>query len=309
MFSKDKSMSWNLPLLITERLNTSFPFYLNDERKNTLLILVISIFLFFFLSGVHIDHMPAKLNKIALVSGSSFVVLFANIILLPRLFPVLFDTLNWTLGKYLLFNAWQFLFIGAISSLLLYLLDFYPGLSLTEIALSFYPRLIMYGIVPVTIVTLFLNNKLLQDNLRNAIKANQELDRIRILKVEQSTLPGLLTIYSDTSETLSLKLPDLLFIEADDNYSTFYWMNGHGLEKKMLRVNLKNVESQLNNSFTLRCHRSFIVNINKIGHVSGNTNGYKLNIKNTDLSVPVSRAKGKLIIEKIEQLRNMIELN
>jgi RNA polymerase sigma factor (sigma-70 family) len=66
------------------------------------------------------------------------------------------------------------------------------------------------------------------------------------------------TIFSETSETLTFNLPDLLFIEADDNYSTVVWKNGHGIEKKLLRVNLKSIESQLNNSFTLRCHRSVV---------------------------------------------------
>ncbi len=43
-------------------------------------------------------------------------------------------------------------------------------------------------------------------------------------------------------------------------------------------MNLKNVERQLNNDFTIRCHRSFIVNINVIDTIAGNTNGYKLSI-------------------------------
>jgi DNA-binding LytR/AlgR family response regulator len=85
------------------------------------------------------------------------------------------------------------------------------------------------------------------------------------------------------------------------------WKNGHGIEKKLLRVNLKNVESQLNNSFTLRCHRSYIVNVHAISNITGNTNGYKLQIRDSDFSIPVSRPKGKEVMEKISQLRSMME--
>jgi len=294
---------------LTTLLNRPFPYYLNDDRKNTMMVFLVSVFLFFFLCSIYIDQMPEKFTKMLLIIAISFLVLFASIILLPRIAPIAFDPVTWTVKKYILFNIWQLVLIGTICSVLFYHMDFYPGCTLTGVVLHFFPRLFMYGIVPVILITLFINNKLLHDNLSDAIKANQELKKISELKKESSSSSSELTIFSDTSETLTLKLPDLLFVEANDNYSTFFWMNGHGLEKKMLRINLKNVESQLNNSFTLRCHRSFIVNINKIGHVSGNTNGYKLNIRDTELSVPVSRAKGKEIIEKIAQLRNMMELN
>lgn len=295
---------------LTTLLNRPFPYYLNDDRKNTIMVVLVSGFLFFFLCSIYIDQLPEKFTKMLLIIAISFMVLFASIILLPRIAPVTFDPVTWTVKKYILFNLWQLVLIGTICCLLFYHMDFYPGCDLAGIIIHFFPRLFMYGIIPVILITLFINNKLLHDNLSDAIRANQELKKISELKREPSSASSNeLTIFSDTSETLTLKLPDLLYVEANDNYSTFFWMNGHGLEKKMLRVNLKNVESQLNNSFTLRCHRSFIVNINKIGHVSGNTNGYKLNIRDTELSVPVSRAKGKEIIEKIEQLRNMMELN
>lgn len=294
------------------RLNSPFPYYLADDRKNTWLVLAITVFVFFFLWSVHITQMPEKLDHIVIISLVTCAVLFTNIVLVPRMAPVAFDTVNWTVKKYMLFNGWQMFLIGAICSVLFHYIGYYPECpTVWEVALHFYLFMAMYGVIPLIIVTLILNTIFLRGNLQDAIHANQELQKIRELK-QRTELPvssNQLIIYSDTSETLALKLPDLLFVEANDNYSTFHWMNGHGLEKKMLRVNLKNVESQLNNSFTLRCHRSYIVNINKIDHISGNTNGYKLNIKHTELTIPVSRTKGKEVIEKIEQLRNMIELN
>ena len=73
-------------------------------------------------------------------------------------------------------------------------------------------------------------------------------------------------------------------------------------------MNLKNVDTQLVNIFIVRCHRSFIVNINSITHVSVNTNGYKLSSRDTEITVPVSRSKGKEVIEKIHQIKNFTEI-
>jgi DNA-binding LytR/AlgR family response regulator len=152
----------------------------------------------------------------------------------------------------------------------------------------------------------------MQQSLREAIRTNQELQKIQVLKREAKEAiktASQITLYSDTSESLTFNLPDLLFIEADDNYSTVMWKESGTLQKKLLRVNLKNLESQLDNSFTLRCHRSYIVNVNAISAISGNTNGYKLKINGSDFSIPVSRPKGKEIMEKISQLRNIMELS
>jgi hypothetical protein len=303
--------------MILQQLKSPCPYYLNDDRKNTILVLGTCLLLVAFMITFH----PANLRmlpKVLTVGAVTFVVLFCHIVLLPKLFPATFDSLHWTLGKYLLFTVWQILVCGPAIATVVYLLRLHPNppVTLGESILAMYPRILTYGSVPIAIATLVLRTYTLKENLRSAMQANQELEKIRTLKDEKKDYTDqpdghtshLLTVYSDTRETITLNMPDLLYIEASDNYSTVFWKNGTGIEKKILRINLKNMETQLNNSFALRCHRSFIVNIYAIAHISGNTNGYRLNIRDTDFSVPVSRSKGKEVIGKLRQLRDMIEL-
>lgn len=289
-------------------LQQSFPYYYNDDRKNTLLVLGLSVFIVLFLivfHPLHLDHV----RKIGMVGCVVFVVMFVNIVLFPKVFPDLFNSEHWTIGKYLLFTLVQCFQIGLVGSVIVKTAGFHPESTLWETIQRFYLNMLIYGSISIVLITILLRNAMLSHNLRNAIRANQELEKIRNLKNHDAAgfAPNTLTIYSDTTETIKLHLPDLLYIEANDNYSTFYWKNGHGLEKRMLRVNLKNIEIQLNNAYIIRCHRSFIVNINAITHVHGNTNGYKLSFRDTEFTVPVSRSKGKEVIEKIEQIRNLAE--
>jgi DNA-binding LytR/AlgR family response regulator len=171
----------------------------------------------------------------------------------------------------------------------------------------------MIGAIPISLITLFLRNRMLKDNLGNAIRANAELEKIKNLKRETS--PSLkanqqpITLRSETTEILTLNLPDLLFIQADDNYSTVYLKSETGVQKKILRIKLRSLDEQINNPYAIRCHRSFIVNVNAISNITGNTNGYKLQILDSDLFIPVSRQKGRDIIEKIQQVRSMMELS
>lgn len=293
---------------LAERLNEPFPFYLNDDRKNVGLVVVISAFVvaFMYFFKLSTDH-DLTLPQHFLFGGVTMGCLLINIVWLPRVLPAWFD--NFNLKKYILLNIWHLVLIGMASSVV----DIFyicPEKTVWENIVEAHSRVAIKGIIPIALTTLFLRNTMLRQNLNSALKANLELNKIQSLKKETSrNNTNSITLYSDTSETLTLNLPDLLYVEADDNYSTVVWKNGNGIEKKLLRANLKSIENQLDNSFTLRCHRSFLVNINAISNVAGNTNGYKLKILDSDIFIPVSRQKGKDVIEKISQWRNVMELS
>jgi len=294
-------------------LNAPFPFYLNDDRKNFLLVTVLSAFVTLFLYLFKTESEFSFANGLEWLHGLiTFGALLFNLLVLPRIFPALMDPTTWTVKKYIFFNVWHLVLIWAIATVFekMFFCPFDMGWitvmrhTIVQVAIK--------GIIPIALCTLFLKAQLLQQSLREAIRTNQELQKIQVLKREAKEAiktASQITLYSDTSESLTFNLPDLLFIEADDNYSTVMWKENGTLQKKLLRVNLKNLESQLDNSFTLRCHRSYIVNVNAISAISGNTNGYKLKINGSDFSIPVSRPKGKEIMEKISQLRNIMELS
>lgn len=93
-----------------------------------------------------------------------------------------------------------------------------------------------------------------------------------------------------TNGKLEFYLKNLLFVESQGNYCMFYLETSNGLRKKMLHTTMKSVENQLSgNKYVVRCHKSFIVNIQRIKNVSGNSRGYELHFGNGAEVVPVSR--------------------
>ncbi|MBI3219345.1 MAG: LytTR family transcriptional regulator [Bacteroidetes bacterium] len=298
---------------LADWLNAPFPFYLNDERKNFLLGLFISGFVTAFLYLFKTESELTFANDLGWLHGLiTLAVLFFNVLLLPRIFPVMMDPTTWTIKKYIYLNILHLVLIWLISTVMEKLFFCPLNMSWLEVSAHTSAQVAIKGVIPITLCTLFLKAQMLQQNLHEAIKTNQELQKIQTLKKESKEAvktATVVTLYSDTSESLTFNLPDLLFIEADDNYSTIHWKEESAIQKKLLRVNLKNLESQLNNSFTLRCHRSYIVNVNAISAITGNTNGYKLKMNGSDFSIPVSRPKGKEVMEKISQLRNMMEVS
>jgi len=79
---------------------------------------------------------------------------------------------------------------------------------------------------------------------------------------------------------------DILFIEAMQNYVLIHSKNSN---KQTLRNTLIKLENELTPHNIIRCHRSYLVNINAIKSVSGNAQGLKLQLKNVEQIVPVSR--------------------
>ncbi len=284
----------------------SFPYYLGDDKKNTWLIAGLSIFMTVFL----IVLLPKEwiwIMKFTLIGAVIFVVLYPSIVWAPKLFPKVIDPDKWTIGKYISYTILQLIAIGVITSVLTHVFGFHPTLSFWTNMKYAFIDMVVYGTVSVVLFTFVLRNVMLKNNLKRALQANKELERIRMINsIESMDFDHEITIQSDTSETVNLHVKDLLYVEASDNYSTVYWRGETAVQKRMLRVNLKSIESQLGSTEVVRCHRSFMVNINAIRQVEGNTNGYRLSIRDSDFRVPVSRGKGKEVIEKIKGMRKQL---
>ncbi|MGC4021226.1 MAG: hypothetical protein QM734_04425 [Cyclobacteriaceae bacterium] len=196
---------------IKKALKTPFPYFLNEEKKNALLCIGICIFLIGFIM-VFNPKAIHQIDKTMLIVVFTFTVLFPGLIIVPRIFPAAFDTDTWTFGKHLAFTGLLVMIIGVVITVGLYTLNYYPYYSFAQTLLHIYPDVFAYGMIPITLVTLIARNQMLKENLKNALSANQELNKIQKLKAqtldERNT--NTVVIRSDTSETLALNVAELL---------------------------------------------------------------------------------------------------
>ena len=66
---------------------------------------------------------------------------------------------------------------------------------------------------------------------------------------------------------LTLNAEDVIFLTAEDNYtSVSYFQNGI-LEKKLIRTSLKRIEQELPQKDFIRIHRSYMINLKNINSV------------------------------------------
>lgn len=123
--------------------------------------------------------------------------------------------------------------------------------------------------------------------------------------VETSFLPvkkdNIVELKSDTREVLRINLKKLLFVEAQENYSRFVWLENDQVKERLLRVTLKNIEAQIPDAGIVRCHRSYMINTAVGFSILGNSNGYHLKSDLFPDTIPISRSIGKEIVARLRE--------
>jgi DNA-binding LytR/AlgR family response regulator len=102
---------------------------------------------------------------------------------------------------------------------------------------------------------------------------------------------------------LSIALENLLYIDSADNYATIHYMNKSKLSHYLIRNTLKWMEENLTNDRSLvRCHRSYIVNLDKVKVLRKTKEGIFLEMDalNTP-DIPVSKTYYEKVMQKFSK--------
>lgn len=135
----------------------------------------------------------------------------------------------------------------------------------------------------------------------------QKLDEIKQVHhkkpIEEKEPKNTVVLKSETGkDEIEITPSEILFLMSSHNYVEVHWQHDEKPNKQLIRNNLKTFEKLLEPFPSIfRCHRSYIVNINKVQKVKGNAQGYKLYIENQTEPVPVSRSYLKKLNEILQQ--------
>lgn len=107
-----------------------------------------------------------------------------------------------------------------------------------------------------------------------------------------STGINMIAFYDEKQELrLSVKKESLLYLESAENYISICYINKNKISKYLLRNTLKKMEEQFANTNIMRCHRSYMVNLEKVKVVRRDNDSLFLELDSpTPLDIPVSRS-------------------
>ena len=286
------------------KFDKPFPFFLNSDRGNFLLILGISVFCYSFLKIFKpFDENIAQESEIILYSVIIFVVMGFNILLLPRLANSYLDNCEWTLKKYVWFNTYNLIAISLAITISHYFTrtaaDCGPFYAMIFEDLW---KSLAIGIFPLVGITFALENSMLSQALKAGNEATSQLIAYR-QKSPVENVGNLTQIDSETKESLDLDLNSFLFAQAENNYCEIFWTDSEGeVASKLMRLSLKNLEDQIVSDYVMRCHRSYMINLLRVDSVTGNANGYRLQMIGAGEGIPVSRTLGKDVLGRINEM-------
>lgn len=103
---------------------------------------------------------------------------------------------------------------------------------------------------------------------------------------------------------LSVSSSNLYYIEADDNYVRIRYEDHKGeLKTFMVRSTMRAIEDTFKDSSLVRCHRRFIVNINKVKVLRRERDGYELDLDYDGVPlIPVTKTYAQGVLERFSQL-------
>ncbi len=89
---------------------------------------------------------------------------------------------------------------------------------------------------------------------------------------------------------ITLKLSDILYIKATDNYVTIFYTGPKGISKYLLRNTIKRLETDFEEIPLKRCHRSYMVNFEKIKIIRREKDTFVLEMDTDPITeIPVSK--------------------
>lgn len=263
--------------------------------------ILVFLILFLFETTDELNNAEVQINIFKFLSFGlvTFTISFAVILLLPRLLPKLINEDNWTTSKEIISIIFLLLLISLGNSFLFV----FWGYSKPDLNLFFIASIdtLKIGFFPVVIGILIGQNRRLKRNLKSAEELNSKIADNPIEKDENFKY---LFCDENNKNKIEILAQDLYFIKSAGNYVEIFAKSKELVKPVLLRCSLKSIEKQLSNSdIIIKCHRTYLVNILLICSVEGNSQGYKLKLKDCEFEIPVSRSYTKELKTHIKNLQ------
>lgn len=255
------------------------------------------VMLFLFFLKPFGTQIPEGAEWIYLKYCALFGLVTTAVILIVNAFclftPAIFDEEKWRVWKEILFNVFFISCIGLGN-----LLFAHSTMNVPLDAKSFWTWqgiTFAVGIFPALIGALLKQMKLNKRYAAEAAQISRQVHPHTEFARQTVTLTG-----DNQNEALRLDANQIAYLSAADNYVQVFFIENEALKSRMLRATLKKMEDALTTCPQFfRCHRTYIVNLEKVEKVSGNAQGYRLHLAGVEATVPVSRNLNEAIQEKL----------
>lgn len=270
-----------------ENLHQPYPFnnHFKHNAKTIGLVGMSFVLLVLYFQPFGINFLKSENDGYFVLGAGIMCVLslLANNLILPGLMPQTFNTNNWTVLKEIIWNIWLF------SNLFVILILMAWNVNQKElIALPIF-RTGALALLPLILLNLINYNHTLKAKMVSVLD-NSRRHFFGDEKIVPILHKDFLLVGENGKDHFNAVLSDILVFHSSGNYIEIFLLEKGVCRKKLFRQSFVFLEHQLEqNTEFAKCHRCWIVNLNRVKGISGNSKGYFLELDKLDFKIPVSR--------------------
>lgn len=265
-------------------LQKPIPPYLNEKQNIIRLILFTSLFALVFINA----YSPFGADRWYNLTRFEFFTYSSLTILLGVLVVVISRILMYHVCKRHTINIWQYLlwifaeiFSMALAYGLFEKLFLKDARMFTELVKNSSRNTALVLLLPYSVLWLYFSWR----------DKKEQIERLADYPSSSENTRNMIPFYDDKGILkFSIKKENLLYLESAENYVNICYLNKGKVSKYLLRDTLKKIEENFSGTEIVRCHRSYMVNFEKVKVIRKDKDGLKLEFDNPSVTdIPVSK--------------------
>jgi hypothetical protein len=280
------------------------PPYLNEKQNIIRLILFTSLFALVFINA----YSPFGADRWYNLTRLEFFTYSSLTILLGVLVVVISRIMMYHVCKRHTINIWQYLlwiFAEVLSMALAYglfeKLFLKDARMFTELVKNSSRNTALVLLLPYSVLWLYFSWR----------DKKEQIERLADSLPFSDNARNMIPFYDDKGILkFSIKKENLLYLESAENYVNICYLNKGKVSKYLLRDTLKKIEENFSGTEIVRCHRSYMVNFEKVKVIRKDKDGLKLEFDNPSVTdIPVSKTYVNTVMQTFSKYCQTGELS
>lgn len=280
------------------------PPYLNEKANIVRLVIFTSLFALIFIN----IYFPFGADKWFNLTRLEFFTFSSLTILTGVLVVVISRIIMYNVCRRRSIMIWHYLLwiVGEILSMALFyalfekfaLNDTRPFTELVKVS-SRHTALVL--LLPYSVLWLYFSWR----------DKKEQIERMADIQSVSQNTRDMIPFYDEKGILkFSVKKENIFYLESAENYVSICYLNKGKVSKFLLRDTLKKVEESLAGTDVIRCHRSYMVNFEKVKVIKRDREGLKLELDNLSVTdIPVSKTYVSSVMQTFSRYSEISDPN
>jgi len=278
------------------------PSYLNEKQNIKRLILFTSLFALVFINA----YSPFGADRWYNLTRLEFFTYSSLTILLGVLVVVISRIIMYHFCKRHSLNIWQYLiwiFAEIFSMAVVYAmfekLFLKDARIFSDLVKNSSRNTALVLLLPYSVLWLYFSWR----------DKKEQIERLADYPPSLESTRNMIPFYDDKGILkFSIKKENLLYLESAENYVNICYLNKGKVSKYLLRDTLKKIEENFSGTEIIRCHRSYMVNFEKVKVIRKDRDGLKLEFDNPSVTdIPVSKTYINTVMQTFSKYYQTID--